>query len=192
MEYRHKNLYELFFGRTNFFIDLFAMGIGVAFLAGLTHLKIPMWPVPITGQTLGVFMIAFFFGFRKGLMTILAYLLVGLTGLGVFAAAAGAEAFIGPTAGYLLGFAAMVFYVGYMVEKGYGRTRMSVLKCMLVGEVILYLFGLTGLWIFLGNVGLWKILTLGFIPFIVGDAIKILIAMELFPFLFKQGEKMRG
>ena len=192
MEYKsnYKTWYDLFFKQKTVFVDVLVMSIAVVFLAVLSNLVIPLWPVPITGQTLGIFVIAFFFGSRKGLVTIALYILAGIVGFGVFAQHKfGISAVLGPTGGYIIGFLAMAFFIGLMIEKGHGRTMKSVLLCMVVGEIILYIFGLTGLWIYFGNVGLVKILTMGFFPFIIGDVIKIIAAVGLFPQLWKQGQK---
>ena len=84
----------------------------------------------------------------------------------------------------------MAFFVGLMIEKGYGRTRKSILVVMLFGEAILYLFGLAGLWLNFPTWSLWKVLMAGLIPFIIGDALKILAAVGLFPYLWKGSEKI--
>lgn len=190
---KHKTLYEIYFSYRNIFLDIFMIVLSVAFLGVMANLRINLWPVPITMQTFGVFLIAFFFGSRKGFLSIMAYILAGLAGFGVFTGyKSGAAVFIGPTAGYLIGFIFMAFFVGLMIEKGYGRNKRSVLVCMLVGEGILYLFGLTGLWLFLGKVSLWKVLIAGFVPFIIGDIIKVIGAVALFPYLWKGAEKVEG
>ena len=193
MEYslRHKTLYESFFRRKNVFLDISMMLMAVVFLAFLSNLYIPLWPVPITGQTFGIFLIAFWFGSRKGLASIALYVLAGLIGFGVFAQHSfGIKVILGPTGGYILGFLASVFLVGYLIEKGYGRTKTSVLYCVAIGSGIIYIFGLIGLWIYFGNVGLWKILTMGLFPFLIGDAIKAVAAVALFPYLWKGSEKI--
>ena len=193
MEYKlnHKTIYDLLFEQKNIFIEIFLMGFSVIFLAILANIRIPLWPVPITMQTFGIFLMAFFFGSRKGTLTIILYILAGLAGFGVFTGyKSGISALLGPTGGYILGFLFMVFLVGKMIEKGYGRTKKSVLICMLTGEFVLYLFGLTGLWLYLGNVSLLKVLTLGFFPFIIGDILKIIAAIALFPKLWNLSEKI--
>lgn len=188
---KYKTLYEILFRQKNVFLDIFMISFSVVFLAVMANLRIPLWPVPITMQTFGIFLIAFFFGSKKGFLSTLAYILAGVLGFGVFAGyKSGTAAILGPTGGYIIGFLFMVFFVGKMIEKGYGRTKKSVLWCMIIGEVILYAFGLTGLWLFLGNVSLWKVLTLGLFPFIIGDAIKIAGAVALFPYLWKGCEKV--
>ncbi|MBW2980501.1 biotin transporter BioY [Candidatus Woesearchaeota archaeon] len=193
MEYvtKYKSIYDILFKQRNILIDTFMVMISVIFLAVTAQIRIPLWPVPITMQTFGVFLIAFFFGSRNGALSILAYILAGLVGFGVFASQkSGIAAITGPTGGYILGFIACVYVVGLMIERGYGRTKKSVFLCMVVGNVIIYTFGLIGLRLYLGNIGLWKILMAGLIPFLIGDAIKILAAVGLFPYLWKGSEKL--
>jgi biotin transport system substrate-specific component len=190
-ENRERTLYELIFRQRNVFLDFFMIVFSIIFLSIMANIRIPLWPVPMTMQTFGVFLMAFFFGSKKGFLTMVAYLSAGLVGFGVFAGyKSGMGALIGPTGGYLIGFLFMAFFVGWMIEKGYGRTWKSVLICMIIGEVILYGFGLTGLWFYLGKVSFIKLLTLGFVPFIIGDLLKIGIAVSLFPYFWKGAEKL--
>lgn len=173
------------------FLDIFMVVVSVAFMALMANIRIPLWPVPITMQTFGIFVIAFFFGSKKGFLAILAYLLAGLVGFGVFAGySSGFAPFIGPTGGYLVGFIFMALIVGWMIESGYGRTKKSVLMCMLVGEIVLYTFGLAGLWLYLGDVSFAEVLMKGFVPFIIGDSVKALGSIALFPYLWKGAEKI--
>ena len=170
----NKTLYELLFKQRNVLLDVFMILVSVTFLGIMANIRIPLWPVPITMQTFGVFLIAFFFGSRKGFFAILAYVLAGLVGFSVFAGyKSGFGVLMGPTAGYIVGFLFMALVVGLMIEKGYGRSRSSVLICMLVGELILYLFGLAGLWLYIGRISFFEVLMIGFVPFIIGDFIKI-------------------
>lgn len=190
---KHKTLYELYFKYRNIFLDIFMVLCSIAFLGVMANIRIPLWPVPITMQTFGVFVIAFFFGSRKGLLSILAYILAGIVGFGVFAGyKSGMTAILGPTGGYILGFLAAAFIVGYMIEKGYGRTKSSVLLCMIIGNLIIYLFGIIGLRLYFADFTWLKILSVGLIPFLIGDAIKIAGAVALFPYLWKGSEKIGG
>lgn len=191
MEYANKTIYEILFKQRNLLIDSFMVLVSVVFLAGMAQIRVPLWPVPITMQTFGLFAIAFFFGSKKGAISILAYVLAGIVGFGVFAGQkSGLAAITGPTGGYILGFLACVYVVGKMIENGHGRTKKSVLLVMVIGNLIIYTFGLIGLRLYLGNIGLWKILMAGLIPFLIGDAIKILAAVGLFPYLWKGSEKL--
>src|SRR3989344_4649866 len=188
----NKTLYELMFRNRNIFLDTFMILASVAFLGVMANIQIPLWPVPITMQTFGVFAIAFFFGSRKGFLSILAYVLAGLVGFGVFAGhSSGMKVLLGPSGGYIIGFLFMAFFVGLMIENGYGRSRKNILMCMLAGEVILYVFGLAGLWYYLGSVPFLKVLQFGLFPFIIGDTIKAMAAVGIFPYLWKGAEKIR-
>ena len=192
MQTINKTLYELYFNSRNVFLDIFMVILSVAFLGIMANLRIPLWPVPITLQTFGVFAIAFFFGSRKGLLSILAYTLAGIVGFGVFAEyKSGMAAIMGPTGGYILGFLFSAFVVGYMIEKGYGRSKKSVLLCMVIGNLVIYLFGVIGLRLYFAEFTWLKIMMIGVVPFLIGDAIKIIGAVALFPYLWKGAEKLK-
>jgi biotin transport system substrate-specific component len=187
----NKTLYDLYFKSKNVFLDIFMVILSVAFLGIMANIRVPLWPVPITLQTFGVFAIAFFFGSRKGLLSILAYVLAGVVGFGVFAGyKSGMAAIMGPTGGYILGFLITVFVVGYLIEKGYGRNKKSVLLCMVIGNLIIYLFGVIGLRLYFAEFTWLKIIMIGVVPFLIGDAIKIIGAVALFPYLWKASEKI--
>jgi len=187
---KYKTMYELFFKHKNMLVDFFYMAAAVAVLAGLSQIRIPLWPVPITMQTFGIFLTAFFFGSRKGALTILLYMLAGITGIGVFAGrSSGIDVILGPTGGYIMGFMAAAYAVGYLIEKGYGRTKKSIFNCLLLGNGIIYALGLVGLSVAFPNESLMQILKWGIFPFLIGDFLKILGAMALFPYLWKAGEK---
>ncbi|MFH1642472.1 MAG: biotin transporter BioY [Nanoarchaeota archaeon] len=188
---KHKTLYEMIFRQKNIVLEVFMVIFSVMFMAVLANIRIPIWPVPVTMQTFGVFTLAFFFGSKKGFLSVLSYILAGIVGFSVFTGyKSGMAIFLGPTGGYLIGFLFMAFFVGTMIEKGFGRTKKSVLLCMMIGSVILYSFGLTGLWFFLGKVSVWKVLVAGLFPFLIGDAIKIGLAVGLFPYLWKGSERL--
>jgi biotin transport system substrate-specific component len=187
---KHKTIYEVLFEQKNIFVDIALMGFAVVFLSVLANITIPLWPVPITMQTFGIFMIAFFFGSRKGALTILLYILAGLLGFGVFAGHKSASALIGPTAGYIIGFVAAVFVVGSMIERGYGRTKSSVMLCMVIGNLIIYAFGIVGLGIFFSDASFLGLLKMGVFPFLIGDAIKIAAAMALFPWAWEMSKRL--
>ena len=191
MIHENRTLYEIIFRYRNLFTDIFMILLSVTILGIMANIRINLWPVPITLQTFGVFLIAFFFGSRKGFLTIVAYILTGLLGFGVFAGyKSGSAAILGPTGGYLVGFIFCALIVGYLIEKGYGRTKKSILVCLIIGNLTIYSFGLIGLNLYLGQIGLIKLLTLGLFPFLIGDFLKIMAAIGLFPYLWKGSEKL--
>ena len=84
--------------------DMTQIAVGAALLASISFIEIPIGPVPITLQTLGIMTLAGILGARKGFMTVVVYLLLGLIGLPVLSGQGGLAPFVGPTVGYLLAF----------------------------------------------------------------------------------------
>ena len=104
---------------------------GSLLLAVSAQFKIPLYPVPVTGQTLVVLLIGMTYGPRLGGITMAAYLFEGALGLPVFAGgAAGAAVLMGPTGGYLFGFLLAGVSMGYLAERGMGRTVVSTISAM--------------------------------------------------------------
>ena len=142
-------------------------------------LKIPFYHVPMTMQTLAVLVIGVLFGWKLGITTILLYLFEGIIGLPVFAGTPekgiGLVYFTGPTMGYLLGFIPAVFFSGLLrVNFKYNLFVRFILNFALYTFSIsfIYIFGL----IWLNNfVPVDKLLTLGALPFLPAEILKILI-----------------
>ena len=128
-------------------------------------------------------MIAMSFGPRLGFATIMAYLAQGAMGLPVFAGGAGLAYMAGPTGGYLFGFAAAAIVVGIMAEKGMGKSYASTALTMVVGNIVIYAFGVTYLASIVGSFD--KAIQFGLAPFIYGDVLKIVIATALLPLAWK-------
>jgi biotin transport system substrate-specific component len=146
-------------------------------LSAQFYLPIPLSPVPITAQTLAVLLIAAFLGKKRALAAVSAYILQGSMGLPVFAGGkSGLAVLLGPTGGYIWGFAAAVFVVGYLIEIGWDRKILKALFAMLLGNGLIYLCGLAWLAEF---IPLELLLETGFYPFLAGDLIKIFIAVVI-------------
>ncbi|MFH1327960.1 MAG: biotin transporter BioY [Candidatus Bathyarchaeota archaeon] len=162
----------------------------IALFAALTSvgafISIPMFPVPITLQTFFILLAGVILGKRLGALSQILYTLLGVVGLPIFArGTAGFGVLIGPTGGYLIGFVVGVFVLGALVEfrerqrgkVGFWWTALS----MVIATVIIYALGVVHLHFvlntFLGvNVTWLGAITLGVLPFLVGDALKILVA----------------
>jgi biotin transport system substrate-specific component len=135
-------------------------------------------PVPITLQTFAVLIVAMLFGSKRGSLTILAYLGEGLAGLPFFTAGGGLTAFSGFTGGFLVGFAPAAYIAGLLAEKGWDRKSHTTILAMIIGNLIIYIFGYS--WFaYLTNPAF--ALKMGIYPFIVGDLIKIAFAAALLP-----------
>ena len=161
------------------FYDI-ALIIGSSLLIGLcAQLAIPLWPVPVTGQTFAVLMVGALIGARRGCLAVLAYIIEGAAGLPVFAMGRGGFAVLrGFTAGYLVGFIAAAYIVGLLAQKGWDRRIGTTILAMVLGNIVIYTFGL--LWLS-SLPGINNVLREGLYPFIIGDLLKIALAAILLP-----------
>ena len=159
-----------------------ALIIGGSLLIGLcAHAKVwlPFSPVPVTGQTFAVLMIGALLGSRRGCLAVLAYITEGAAGLPVFALGAGPAVLLGPTGGYLFGFIPAVYITGRLAEMGWDRRIGTTIFAMVLGNLVIYTFGLFWLCCLTGFNSM--VLTIGLRPFIVGDLVKIILAAILLP-----------
>jgi len=97
---------------------IIAANILLVFCARIA-IPLPWTPVPITGQTFGILLVAVLLGSGRGTITVVLYLLEGMAGLPVFApiGALGIVRFFGPTAGYLLAYPPAAFVTGWLAER---------------------------------------------------------------------------
>jgi len=154
---------------------------GSLFIALAAQLRIPLpfSPVPVTGQTFAVLLLAAIYGSKRGPAAVMTYLILGFSGLPVFAGGAfGAAVLLGPTAGYLAGFLGAAYIVGALSERGWDRRAWSTAASMIIGNLVIYIAGTAWLSKLIG----WNsALTVGVLPFLVGDAVKITLATFLLP-----------
>jgi len=158
------------------------MTVYASLLAALTaagaYLIIPIGPVPISLQTLFVYLTGLLLGSRWGSASVAVYLLAGACGLPVFAGGTGGIGRLaGPTGGYLFGYLAGVFVIGLITEKAKRRWIIDVVA-MTVGTLIIYVAGVAWLKTVTGMT-FNKAVTLGMLPFLVGDSLKILAAIAI-------------
>jgi len=142
------------------------------------RIPLPFTPVPITGQTLGVLLAGALLGSRYGTTVVFVYVVQGLVGLPVFAGwKGGIAALLGPTGGYILGFIPAAFVAGYLLERYFHRNWCATLVALIAGNALIYAFGLPWLAFFVG----WdKVLQMGFLPFVPGDLLKLLMVASIF------------
>jgi len=161
------------------FYDI-ALIIGGSLVIALSARVAIGWPVPVTGQTFAVLMIAALLGSRRGCFAVLAYITEGAAGLPVFAhGRAGFAVLLEPTGGYLVGFIAAACIVGLLAEKGWDRRIRTTVLAMVFGNIVIYAFGLLWLCCLMGVNR--TVLTAGLYPFILGDLLKIALAAILLP-----------
>jgi biotin transport system substrate-specific component len=153
-------------------------------LSAQVAIPLPFSPVPVTSQTLVVLLAGAVLGSRLGPLSVLVYITEGAMGLPFFArGGAGLAHLRGVTGGYLLGFVGVAFVVGLLVERGWSRKFRTAVLAMVIGNVVLYGFGLPWLKSVL-NISLSKAFEYGFYPFIPGDLYKIGLASTLLPRLW--------
>jgi biotin transport system substrate-specific component len=141
-------------------------------------ISLPWTPVPITGQTFGVLLVAVLLGSRRSAAVMGLYLLEGLSGLPVFAPIGlpGIVHFFGPTGGYLLSYPVAAFVTGWLVERGAGGKFLNLLGGLMAGEIVIFSFGCAWLAAPL-HLGWSKAFIAGVVPFLPGDAIKMLLVI---------------
>lgn len=162
--------------------ELCATALGAALMALCAWISIPA-AVPFTLQTFAVFLVTGLLGLKCGTLSVVVYLLLGAVGLPVFTGfKGGLSALLGVTGGYLLGFVFTALAVG-LITRFFGKRFPVLLISMVVGLALCYTFG--SLWFFKvytsasGAIAMGTVLAKCVIPFLVPDAVKILLAALL-------------
>ncbi len=154
--------------------------LGSALLWASAKAQVPMWPVPMTMQSLVVLVIGFAYGARLGMATVLFYLAQGAVGLPVFAGTPekgiGLAYMVGTTGGYLVGFVLSAGLCGWLAERGWGSSLAWLAGAMTLGSLILFVPGVLWLATF---VGFDKAIALGLMPFVAGMVVKGALGVAL-------------
>ncbi|MBI4260890.1 MAG: biotin transporter BioY [Actinobacteria bacterium] len=165
-------------------------------IAGLAQvsIRLPFTPVPITGQTLGVLRAGAGLGVGMGVGAVGLYLLEGAVGLPFFAEGRHGWEILGlgsATGGYLWGFLVAAALTGWLSRRGWDRSVRSAIGAMFLGNVVIYAFGVPWLMAAL-DVPLETGLEYGLRPFVVGDALKLLVAAGLLPAAWRVAGRRGG
>ena len=142
-------------------------------VAAQVRVPLPGTPVPMTLQTVAVLLSALTLGPWLGSASMVLYLLLGMLGTPVFAAAVWTDGvFFGHTGGYLIGFVLAQPAIGMAARLS---TVKSVwLRCLLAtvaGNAVIFGCGLIWLSAWL-DIGLTQTLELGLWPFMIGMVLK--------------------
>ena len=180
-------LYARTFPRAaNWLRDLILIVLGALFVAIFAQVKIPLpfTPIPLTGQTFAVLLVAAALGSKRGAASMAFYIALGAFGLPVFAGGASGISYLsGATLGYLVGFVLAAYVVGLLAERGLERSIRTSIIPFLVGTVIIYACGVAWLAIVLGSFS--KAVAVGLTPFLIGDFIKLIAAALALPVAWK-------
>ena len=171
--------------------DLALVVAGAAFTGLMAQVVIylPDRPVPITGQTLAVLLTGAALGPWRGLSSMVLYLAAGVAGVPWFADQG--SGWGGPTFGYVLGMVLAAGLVGALAKRGGDRTPLRVVPTMVLGNLVIYAFGVSWLAASLELSGP-EAVEVGMTPFLLGDALKILAAAGLLPLAWLGVRKVRG
>lgn len=163
-----------------------SVGLAIGFsllIAAAAQVRIPTWPVPITGQTFAVLLTGALLGSRLGAAAVIVYLIEGATGLPFFQGFnGGIQYFGGQTAGYLIAFPAAAFITGAFAEHGWDKQFWSAAAAMTIGSIVILLSGWAWLSQFMTPSAAFRA---GVIQFILGDVIKIMLAAAALPLGWK-------
>jgi len=167
-------LIQKYFAEQKNVAEVFAIILGIFFLSVLAQVAIPLpWtPVPITGQTFGVCLMALSWGRKRSLAVIGSYLFLGAMGAPIFAAAKSGPVF-GPTLGYLGGMVCSSFFLGTCSDKGILRSWPLTLLAAFGGSTLVFTCGVIGLSFFIPTKALF---VTGVLPFLPGDVLKNTLA----------------
>ena len=150
----------------------------------LAPLSIPIGPVPISLTNLAIYISLYLLGWKRGTISYLIYLLIGLVGIPVFSGFTGGPAKLaGPTGGYIIGFIAMAIIAGLVIDN-FHQPWLQLIG-MIVGTIICYALG-TAWFCFEAKSTVSAALSICVFPFIPGDLIKMIIAMLIGPAIKKR------
>ena len=159
--------------------DLTLVLAGAAFtgLAAQVALPIPGSPVPLTGQTFAALLVGASLGWQRGATSMLLYLIAGVAGVPWFQ---GGTSGAPVSLGYVVGFVFAGALVGALAKHGGDRTPLRTVGTMVLGNLVIYSVGVPWLMAATG-MGLAKAMTVGVLPFLIGDAVKIALAAGVLP-----------
>lgn len=159
-----------------------------ALVAAGAFIRIPMFPVPMTLQTLFVFLSSLLLPPSASTSSLLIYIILGAVGLPIFTSGGGLSALLGPTGGFIFGFL-LSAPVGSLLAKKKRDSFLWNIFVLLVMEVIIYTVGIVWLKVKLDTT--WaKAFATGLVPFIVGDAVKIAAAAITGKILYPETVKL--
>ena len=169
---------------------LIALMTAVTCVLGPLSIPLPFSPVPISLTNFAIFLAIFVLGMKNGTISFIIYLLLGAVGVPVFSSfRGGLQVLAGPTGGYLIGFIFLALIMGFALDH-FDRKLLPTIIGMIIGMVVCYAFGTVWLAKLL-SLSFKEGLMMGVIPYLAGDAAKIIIAAIVGPKLYGATQKIR-
>ena len=148
-------------------------------------MPVPFSPVPITFGTFVLYLTAMLLGARRGTISVVLYLLIGLAGLPVFSGfTAGFTKLLGPGGGYMIGYLPAVWLMGWLAGRpekkestGHVRKSIRLAGIFICGAAVCYFFGTIWFLVMMsGTYTLWQALLVCVVPFLPFEAVKVILA----------------
>lgn len=163
--------------------NMLTIVLGTVLLTIAAKISVPVWPVPVTLQSMVVAGLAAAFGARIGVATITLYIVEGMSGLPVFSGGGGAAYILGPTGGFIIGWLFMAYVIGRAADNGASGHPLKLFGWMVIGDAITFVLGFLWLVALSGN-AVWidqsNIIGSAYAgaiePFIIWDLVKLAFA----------------
>jgi biotin transport system substrate-specific component len=157
---------------------------GAIFTGLLAQIAIPVAgsPVPVTGQTFAALTVGAALGWQRGAASLGLYMVAGMAGVPWYAD--GGSGFSFPSFGYVIGFVFAAALVGALANWGGDRNPLPTIATMVLGNAVIYVFGLAYLMYDLG-IDLGAAWEIGMKNYLLGDALKILLAAGCLPAIWR-------
>lgn len=164
--------------------DMVFTALFAALLCVAAPFSIAIGPVPLSFATLVIYLASASLGWKRGMMAVLVYVAVGSVGVPVFSNFTGGfQVVAGVTGGFVAGYVPCAFAVGFTADFLSGKILRYVFG-MVIGTVLLYTCGTVWFTVLTGT-PVAASLAICVTPFLIGDAIKIIVACIVAPKLRK-------
>lgn len=186
-------------------MDSVLVAAGAALVAIAAQIAVPLYPVPITGQTLAVLLVGSSLGALRGALSMALYAVLGIVGLPIFSDAThGWGVVAGPSGGYIVGFIFAAALTGWVAQRSWDHRFVGALLSFVGGTLVTFAVGLPWLYFALRGFGpsVWQqamgypsvfaaTIGTGLLPFIIGGALKAAIAAGLIPLAWRAHRRIR-
>lgn len=172
--------------RSTTLTDVALVVTGAAVVGALAQVTIPMWPVPITGQTLAVMLVGGALGMRRGAAAMTTYMVAGLAGVPWFAEGGGGPGMLlAPSFGYVVGFILAAAVAGWCAERAWDRRPVLAMLGFCAATVMPFLLGVPYMATVLGLTDMATIAAYGVTPFVLPGLVKAALAAAAFPLAWR-------
>jgi biotin transport system substrate-specific component len=156
--------------------DIVFIAAGAALTSIAAQIAVPLWPVPITGQTLAVLIVGSSLGALRGALSMVLYAVLGIVGLPVFSDGThGIGQVLGTSGGYIVGFIFAAALTGWLAQRQWDHKILRAIISFAAGTVVTFAIGMPWLAV-VGHFDFAQTLQYGLYPFIVGGIVKALLA----------------